>query len=795
MKKSTLIKLGAILLCVLMSLSFFACEGGTADTLPPSIEETEPDIDTSDEEPSDDGESESRDAESDDTESSGENESETDEHESDSADNGTDTEQPTEAADEIAENIDYYLVSDQETLGKKLYLTGKLDGYYPASSKYKSDAVKVRLEACEGGFNLFFIKNAVKVYINAEVNGKLNTITFGSPAKTVYTYDEDNATLTTKIGDKTYFIGMYGDFKIFSLSELTYIRSSFAAGLENAGCEHSYLADAEGHYSLACGICGAEKSEKSAHDQTLISVREGGMLHHICESCGYIVSSEGCDGDHYVGDATHHWEAACEICDTPEGAKQEHGALRADGVDSGVYEFMCSVCSYSFYRRVVGEGVTEMFTPLDWSVGATTYFQVGDRDVCFEASGAPYGSASGSAASSTHAAQILYSRATADTKMTVEAEQNKTDVGNAKYLVFKIRTTNKDQRLKLSFSTTGYDGEKGYYVPISQNDTWEIIVIDLSATFGDYYAKDSKKGTYIVDTFYFTIQPMAVETKIDIAYMAFADGSWGELDALIEEQTALYVSGTASLKVNVKDGTCADGHAYELKAVDGKYVGICPICKAEKDYGVNVDSANKFLPADILSTPSGIQGKCDITITKEGNDEFVRINNFSTNGKSWGGINFFSESAPEVSGRYMVMKYRIGDNGLGQTQLKFYTSTQRTGLADETQGVTIKVSEDGMWHTVVIDLAERVKSNAGVSDFVAAADGSYSVKFLQMRTFHGKQAQNADGAYVDIPAPDDYMDISYIAFTDDLSDLSGIIDSDTYEWSVSSGENEIRKIS
>ena len=132
--------------------------------------------------------------------------------------------------------------------------------------------------------------------------------------------------------------------------------------------------------------------------------------------------------------------------------------------------------------------------------------------------------------------------------------------------------------------------------------------------------------------------------------------------------------------------------------------------------------------------------------------------------------------------RYVVIKFRIGKNGLGQTTLQFYApSNLASGQNYGHAGFAVAAAEDNEWHTVVIDLAARVAEGG----YNADADGNYDLKSLYLRPYGNKQAAA-------IESKNAYMDIAYIAICDELSDVSALVGEETYEWSVSNSENEIR---
>ena len=87
---------------------------------------------------------------------------------------------------------------------------------------------------------------------------------------------------------------------------------------------------------------------------------------------------------------------------------------------------------------------------------------------------------------------------------------------------------------------------------------WVTYVVDLSAVCADYYKKVDGQDFYEIDTFYFHVQG-----SNDIAYVAFVEGGWAEIDALVEEDVVTEISAVGSAKatvgklVNVADGSDA----------------------------------------------------------------------------------------------------------------------------------------------------------------------------------------------------------------------------------------------
>ena len=860
MKKELFYRIAILALCAAMVLALFACEGGEAETEPATdpvqTDPTETDPIETDPIETDPTESDPADTTPADTDPADTDPADTDPADTDPADTDpTDTDpadtDPTdtdpeetdpeetdpeyEKAEEVKADVDYYLAFDHKASNKVRFFDGRSDDVYPLSSDSIGGAERVRLEATNGGYYLYFVKNASKVYVNVSKVYTFVSLSLESEAKTVYSFNEALSTLTVNVDGKDYFLGAYGDYTYFSLSEMSYAADSYVAYFVEAECDHTYVADDNGHALLACAKCGTAAGAVQAHGET-ISVSEPGKRTSYCKDCGYVLSIENCDQFHWLSDADGHWEGACAICGTPDksAVKKAHSDDYKEYVTDTTYSLGCSICGYAHYTKEL-TGVSYMITPYTWGIKATTYYQLNNGKsygwFYYENGDIPYGQIKGSDKIS----QILFNRSYSDTTNTSSNQQYLIEVGNAKYLLMKIRTDDNTQPMQLTFSTTGKNGMKSLNLPISmlKNGEWGIIAIDLAATFGEHYAKDAEKNEYIVDSFYFTMNTFASTNNIDVAYMAFFEGNFSDIINFVDEEEAILnsgslvawkslipgacegehaygvenVNGTCKYKCTICGvvgeaaehnyasqvvngvctnkctvcGTIGDGiaHTYATQVVDGYYVGACDKCGDKKSYGVKAEEVNYFISPDRIKT-SGGQGSFDKTLMDEDGVSFLRIDNFKVT--SWGGVNFISSDVG-VTGQYLVMKIRLGENGLGQSYLDIYANcTSGTTLVADMLA-QFKVVEDGEWHLVVIDLSKRV---ADPETYMQPANDGYHLNFLQIRPFAGKQTATQ---------PDDYMDIAFIALFDDINDLKNIVDDATYEWSVSKTVSEIRKTS
>ncbi len=322
-----------------------------------------------------------------------------------------------------------------------------------------------------------------------------------------------------------------------------------------------------------------------------------------------------------------------------------------------------------------------------------------------------------------------------------------TNVGAAQYFVVKARLSeNEDATFRVNMSTT-HDGTDDGRTSIVFNSKaekageWVTYVLPLSLLGNSY--KANTDGTYTLDTFFFQVVDSTSKPTVDIEYFAFAE-TVDDVEAIVDQDTV--VLSTAS------------GHGF-----------------------VTTPSLNGMLITPEMIKISSVAGSADREIMTEDGVEFVRIDNNGVNTDNWSGINLLQSSNTAVTGQYLIMKIRIGENGLSQTLLTFYTVTSAAASWAEGK-VDVKVSEDGEWHVIVVDLAARCPAGK----FVAEENGTYIAKYLQMRQFTGAQTT---------AEADDYMDVAYLGFVSDLADVKNFVSDATYEYSTSKTTFDLRNTS
>ncbi len=376
-------------------------------------------------------------------------------------------------------------------------------------------------------------------------------------------------------------------------------------------------------------------------------------------------------------------------------------------------------------------------------------------------------------------------------------EKYNINIGDANYFVFKARTTG-EAKITLCYSTAGDTKTTSTVMPIVTTGKWTTYVVDLAKVFPDNHKKVAGATNYEIDLFYLHITPFADDAVIDIAYMAFVEGGWTDIDAIVDESTALYMAGESiNGVVSVNNGSCIDHAGSIVVDASNNYIEKCAVCDAVTyEYGVSANDAKTFLagPTLIPKNTASLTIDTEIMVDADGT-QYMHFDNskgtYPSDKKGpWGAINYGT-----AEGRYLIIKLRIGANGLGQTVLGMYTSTQRKSATDSKDNVVLKTSgEDAQWHTYVIDLAARVGGGEANGGTYVAVDGKYKSNFLRMDIFTGAQYSSTgpvEGVYTHTwkPQADDYFDIAYMAWCDELSDVSAIVKESTYEWNVSTNTN------
>ena len=276
--------------------------------------------------------------------------------------------------------------------------------------------------------------------------------------------------------------------------------------------------------------------------------------------------------DETVVFATHYKDKTYAIMDTATGkcSGGQHSYLyggeeQEDG--STLYSYACGGCGDTLYTKSVPSSVTSFISGNEVATGATQYALSGTKTVGVD-DGVFYGRVSDHA-------EIWWMRHQADFKGDTGSKLNNKfiDVGEAKYFVIKLRVSDASKYVEFYLSTTGKNGD-GYSVSedgtvtkptasgyasfatpiaaVGKADEWVTYVFDLEEIFSDYYVKDPETGHYILDTFAITY---AQGNSLDVEYMAFVEGNWSDIDALVDENSVVKVTHAKNKTYEIVDVT------------------------------------------------------------------------------------------------------------------------------------------------------------------------------------------------------------------------------------------------
>ncbi|MBO5439281.1 MAG: hypothetical protein J6A53_01335 [Clostridia bacterium] len=126
---------------------------------------------------------------------------------------GDDTTGGDNTGDEVVDtNPSYIFGMTQANCDNKIYyLAGGMNGYYMETTEDKDAALKVYLEATDGGYYFYCYVGSTKTYINMVVSGEHVNGAYEATASTVYTLDAEKNTLIATVNDAPYWFGTRND--------------------------------------------------------------------------------------------------------------------------------------------------------------------------------------------------------------------------------------------------------------------------------------------------------------------------------------------------------------------------------------------------------------------------------------------------------------------------------------------------------------------------------------------------------------------------------------------------------
>ena len=129
---------------------------------------------------------------------------------------------------------EYYFALYQGNLKSQLFITGNMNGFYYETTDDIDASVKVVLEAVSGKDGVYYLYTTVggaKKYLNIvkSDDGKHNNVVYGDAAISEYVYNTEYKTITTVLGEDTFFFDTYNNYNTFSASTIDKASGNFVA--------------------------------------------------------------------------------------------------------------------------------------------------------------------------------------------------------------------------------------------------------------------------------------------------------------------------------------------------------------------------------------------------------------------------------------------------------------------------------------------------------------------------------------------------------------------------------------
>ena len=137
-----------------------------------------------------------------------------------------------EVSSELDTSKVYKLGLYQGNINKTLFMVGTLSGYYGVATEKLVEAADVKVIKVEDGYNLkAILADGTVKYIDMVASGTYYNIKFNDAPTTVWEYNSEYNTFTTKCGSETVYMGAYSTFDTFSGSKISYAATSFVSHL------------------------------------------------------------------------------------------------------------------------------------------------------------------------------------------------------------------------------------------------------------------------------------------------------------------------------------------------------------------------------------------------------------------------------------------------------------------------------------------------------------------------------------------------------------------------------------
>jgi len=128
----------------------------------------------------------------------------------------------------------YKFMVNQKIVGKVLYLTGEMSGYYYETTENAEEAADVYLEAVSGGYRVYFLKDGVKNYLEVVQNGTYTNVVFTTSPTKVLKWNDEIKSVTCDVDGTDYYFGSYKTYVTFSASKISYVTGENASTFDES---------------------------------------------------------------------------------------------------------------------------------------------------------------------------------------------------------------------------------------------------------------------------------------------------------------------------------------------------------------------------------------------------------------------------------------------------------------------------------------------------------------------------------------------------------------------------------
>ena len=198
-----------------------------------------------------------------------------------------------------------------------------------------------------------------------------------------------------------------------------------------------------------------------------------------------------------------------------------------------------------------------------------------------------------------------------------------------------------------------------------------------------------------------------------------------------------------------------------VSATDGEY--IVKYARIDAGYSLTAGETIDFAYIGFCDSLADVEAGYDVSFTKDTITSNGRVNLTkteelltvtSTGDTTDAGRFWITVPESTVTGKYIVVRYKYNATNANNGTLVYlntWTSTTNSGVTSG-DNQKVNVLADGEWHTIVIDATKGGTVNA--------VDGTYSLKYVGFDFFTTSTAHEGD-----------YVEISYIGFSDSLEDI------------------------